>query len=432
MRAMTDGRDEPDVFGATTRTVVAEGEGTAPPRVTVHRASGASVSIVDGQIRVVHSRTGQLGWSIISALLDDLGVETAGLPADDLERQLQAKVERAQPGHDLTDLAEIVAAAASGARDRGAEAAHVRASLTARMAVVWAPDAKEFLVTSVRYLRLRVTARRDGVDVVRSWGGGRLPAPGDAWTLGRDAGDELLRARDAVPVVPGSADVIFSPSAAGYLVHESIGHALEGTRLGRRNVLRQEGFQLDPQMTVTEHASDPGAWVGAEYDDEGTRTKPTVLVAEGRVRGTLTTRSDVTLDGMAGGGSARRADHASPALPRMRHTVLSKGATDPSEVLADTRSGIYVDEIDFASADPATGAFILRIQRGRMVEFGSWGPWVRPHVVRGNVTDLRLVDVCSDAAVDLGICGRGNQWLPVSYSSPTLRVRSLLIGGGAS
>lgn len=431
------GRAQPiaiEVFSAATSLIRGEGDGRGTPRVFTTVSSGASASAHAGSGRrvtrdVTAPQTPGSVDRFLAAFGREEGVQApdavfpgAVRESDQLSREARIRV-----------TAEAVEAAAAGALDAGATDVRVRVSHATRDTVVWSPETRTYERATENYGRVRVTARRRGTEGSASWGGRWLPSAELAYALGLDAAVDAGLEDDLAAPPGGRTAVLLGPSPAGYLIHEAIGHALEGTRSGSRNRLRHGAPALASGLIVVETPCDQQAWVAARIDDEGVATRRTVLLEEGRVVRTLTTRSDDTLDDRPAGGNARRADHTSRAQPRMRHTVLLEGSAARADVLADTSDGVLVVEVDFATADTATGAFSLHVSRSRRIEHGILGPRLQPHVVRGDIADLKRIDICSDAAVGLGICGRGDQWLPVSYSAPTLRLPSLTIdGSGAS
>jgi hypothetical protein len=419
-----------DLFGETTIVVDGELQGRAA-RVRVKRTGGALCTVVGTDVTTERTVTGPLTRDLLGGLL--ASVSSPGLTA---ARAAAAALEPVSPvTPEVVDawvrgMAAVLKAAGRGADRQIPGELRVTSLLGVRRAVAWSAQEQVFRTVTTPFCRVRVTVSRNGLSGVESWGGDGLPDVGTAEALGAEAArrhSDLVR---AVPVPNAPAGVVLSGRAAGYLVHEAIGHALEGTRASAGNALRQNGGRaLDPVLTVVEDAGSPHAWVSARYDDEGTATSPVVLVAEGKVVDTLTMTRERSLSGMYRGGNGRRSS-LSVARPRMRHTVLVPGVEDADRIVGSVRSGIYVDEVDFASADPRSGGFTLRAERARLIDRGALGPPLRPHFLRGSVAELQHVDaLASDAAVDRGMCGRGGQWVPVSYSAPTMRLTGLTVVG---
>ncbi len=419
-----------DLYGES--TVVVEGAVEARGcRVRVRRSGGALCTVVDAGRTAERTSTGPLTRDLLMGLLPSgpgLTEVRAAAAAQDLEPPVVPEVVEAW----VAGTAAVLGAVGRGADGRRDGELRVTTLVGVRRALAWSSQGRVFRTVATPFCRVRVTVHGGGVSGVESWSGDVLPDVATAESLGAAAVARRSDLAHAVPVPTTRADVVLSGRAAGYLVHEAIGHALEGTRASAGHAVRRAGGRrLDPMLTVVEDARSPQAWVPARYDDEGTSTGPVVLVAEGAVVDTLTVSRERSLSGAHRGGNARRSG-LSGARPRMRHTILAPGADDADQVMASVRTGIYVDEVDYASADPRDGDFSLRVERARLIDRGVLGPPLRTHFLRGSVAALEHVEALgSDVSVDRGMCGRGGQWVPVSYSAPTLRLGALSVVGEA-
>jgi predicted Zn-dependent protease len=221
------------------------------------------------------------------------------------------------------------------------------------------------------------------------------------------------------PATPGHGWVVFAPGAGGVLVHELIGHALEGDVVARggSRLAGHEGPVAAPSVNVVD---DPRrARVPWRIDDEGSGTGATALVQGGRVVGGLGSWR------WSGAGHARRASFADPALPRMGATFLAPGTFHPEEVLDGIGRGVYVRRLDVAWTDPAEGTATFRVTDADTVRDGRVAEPLSPFLLRARVEDLASIDrIADDLVLDrcLGVCVREGQALATSVGAPTFRL----------
>lgn len=246
-----------------------------------------------------------------------------------------------------------------------------------------------------------------------------------------EAGERGRARAEAKPVAPGSPFVVFAPGVGGLLIHETIGHALEGDTVARgRSWLAARGAVAGPpEMTVID---DPrrgrGAW---RRDDEGVEVRATTLVRGGRVEGVLLDRRCARASGAAPTGHGRRASYRDPVRPRMGATFLAAGAATEEEAVAITRTGVYVRRMSSGRCDPATGTATFRVTDADAIDHGRLSHAVRPFLM--TVTPSRIglsIDaIASEIAFDacIGSCLRAGQPLSTSVGAPTFRLGSIRI-----
>jgi TldD protein len=229
-----------------------------------------------------------------------------------------------------------------------------------------------------------------------------------------------LRAR---PAPRGPTTVVFAPGVAGVLIHELVGHALEADALLAGTWASRAGEgAVAPGVTVVD---DPRrgrtAW---RVDDEGETARPTLLMRDGRVAGSLVDLRTAALGGRKPTGHGRRASFREPVRPRMGCTFLAAGKLHPGDVL-DGTTGIYVWRLEAASVDPASGTAVLRVTDADLLDQGRTVVALQPHLLRVDAARaLPAIDrIADDLAFDtcVGSCQRQAQALAVSVGAPTIR-----------
>ena len=255
-----------------------------------------------------------------------------------------------------------------------------------------------------------------------------LPREGlDFDGLAEEAAERIHARRLPMPPWPGRTPVVFAPGVGGVLLHELVGHALEGDVVARGSsaLARAEGRVAPAGVTVLD---DPRrgrvAW---KVDDEGTEARPVALLQGGCVAGTL---SSWRWPGSA--GRARRASFAEPALPRMGATFLTPGPFAPVEVLEGIARGLYVRRMAAAWTEPAKGKAIFHVTDADQVIAGRLERAIEPFFLHVDVEDLALLDrIADDLAFDscIGVCVREGQALATSVGAPTFRLGLVTVAG---
>jgi TldD protein len=255
-----------------------------------------------------------------------------------------------------------------------------------------------------------------------------------AGTLRRAAAEAAERSRaraDARPVDASAEVAVFAPGVGGLLIHESVGHALEGDTVarGRSWLATRGGLAGPPEMTVID---DPrrgrGAW---RRDDEGVEARATTLVRGGRVVGVLLDRRCARASAAASTGHGRRASYREPVRPRMGATFLAAGEAKAEDVVATTRRGVYVRRMSSGRTDPATGAATFRVTDADAIDHGRLSCPVRPFLmtVTPSQAGLSIDAIASEIAFDtcIGSCLRAGQPLSTSVGAPTFRLGSIRV-----
>jgi len=274
-----------------------------------------------------------------------------------------------------------------------------------------------------------------------SGGGGRRDL---VWFLtdGRAAGfvAEAVRtglvSLDAVAAPAGPMPVVLGPGWPGVLLHEAVGHGLEGdfNRKGTSAFSGRIGeLVASPLCTVVDDGTLPHRRGSLSVDDEGTPTQRTVLIENGVLKGYLQDRQNARLMGTTPTGNGRRQSYAHAPLPRMTNTFMLAGTHEPEEIIASVSRGLYAVNFGGGSVDITSGKFVFSATEAYLIEDGRVTRPVKGATLIGNGPEImtRISMVGRDLALDegVGICGKDGQSVPVGVGQPTLRIDQLTVGG---
>ncbi|RVT82791.1 metalloprotease TldD [Rhodobacteraceae bacterium CCMM004] len=294
-------------------------------------------------------------------------------------------------------------------------------------------------------LNVSVIVERDGRRESGSMGGGgRTGLDGltarDHWEgVAREA---LRIARvnlDAEPAPAGVMDVVLGPGWPGILLHEAVGHGLEGD-FNRKKTSAFAGLMgqrvAAPGVTVLDDGTLPDRRGSISVDDEGTPSARNVLIEDGILTGFMQDRQNARLMGVAATGNGRRQSFAHPPMPRMTNTYMLGGEADPADIVADLKDGIWAVGFGGGQVDITSGKFVFSCTEAYRVKDGKVGAPVKGATLIGDgataLTNIRAIG--NDMALDPGIgnCGKNGQWVPVGVGQPTLRIGGLTVGGAAA
>jgi len=259
----------------------------------------------------------------------------------------------------------------------------------------------------------------------------------------QDAVDEALRQAlvnlSAVPAPAGTFDVVLGPGWPGILLHEAVGHGLEGD-FNRKKESAFAGLMgqrvASPGVTVIDDGTIPDRRGSLTVDDEGTPTSSTTLIEDGILVGYMQDRQNARLMGMKPTGNGRRESYAHIPMPRMTNTIMLSGTADPGEVLASVKDGIYAVSFGGGQVDITSGKFVFSCTEAYRIENGRIGPAIKGAMLIGNGPDAltRVKMVGNDMRLDPGIgtCGKNGQGVPVGVGQPTLRIDQITVGGTAT
>ncbi|MFI4937677.1 MAG: metalloprotease TldD [Candidatus Berkiellales bacterium] len=241
---------------------------------------------------------------------------------------------------------------------------------------------------------------------------------------------------EAVPAPAGAMTVVLGPGWPGVLLHEAVGHGLEGdfNRKGSSAFSGRIGERVaSPLCTVVDDGSLPHLRGSLTIDDEGTPTQRTVLIENGILKGYLQDKLNARLMGMAPTGNGRRQSYSSVPMPRMTNTFLLPGPHDPNEIIASVERGLYAVNFGGGQVDITSGKFVFSANEAYLIENGKITRPVKGATLIGNGPDVmtKISMVGNDLKLDTGIgtCGKEGQSVPVGVGQPTLRIEDLTVGG---
>jgi TldD protein len=331
------------------------------------------------------------------------------------------------------------------ARDADSRVTQVMASLSGMHQTVMIVRHDGTMSADVRpmvRLNVSVIAEQDGRREQGSHGGGGrvdygyFLAEGRAEHYAREAVRQALVNLEAVDAPAGTMTVVLGPGWPGILLHEAIGHGLEGDfnrkgssafsgRIGER-VAADDCTVVDDGTLVDRRGS-------LNIDDEGTPTQRTVLIENGILKGYMQDSHNAHLMGVAPTGNGRRESYAHLPMPRMTNTYMLAGNRDPGEILASVKSGLYAVSFGGGQVDITSGKFVFSASEAYLIEDGKITRPVRGATLIGNGPDVltRVSMVGNDLELDSGVgtCGKEGQSVPVGVGQPTLRIDGITVGG---
>jgi len=252
--------------------------------------------------------------------------------------------------------------------------------------------------------------------------------------------DEALRQAlvnlDAVAAPAGEMAVVLGPGWPGILLHEAVGHGLEGD-FNRKKTSVFSGMMgqrvASPGVTVVDDGTLPDRGGSLTIDDEGTPTSRTVLIEDGILTGYMQDRQNARLLGMKPTGNGRRQSYAHIPMPRMTNTMMLAGDKDPAEVLASVKDGLYAVSFGGGQVDITSGQFVFSCREAYRIENGKIGPAVKGAMLIGSGAEAmqKVSLIGNDVELDPGVgtCGKDGQSVPVGVGQPTLRLDAITVGG---
>ena len=258
-----------------------------------------------------------------------------------------------------------------------------------------------------------------------------------AWQAAADdAVRQALLNLEAVPAPAGEMDVVLAPGWPGVMLHEAVGHGLEGD-FNRKQTSAFAGLMGERVATKGVTVVDDGTIAhrrgSLSIDDEGTPTNRTVLIEDGILVGYMQDRQNARLMGMKPTGNGRRQSYAYSPMPRMTNTYMLAGDRDPGEIIASVKNGIFAAYFGGGQVDITSGKYVFNVTEAYLIEDGKLGRPLKGAMLIGNgPTDLhRISMIGNDLELDPGIgtCGKNGQGVPVGVGQPTLRMDRITVGG---
>ncbi len=329
-------------------------------------------------------------------------------------------------------------------RTRDPRVVQVMASLAAEYEVVLVARSDGMLAADVRplvRLSVQVIAEAGGRREQGSSGGGgrsdyahfteeRLKEYAD------QAVDQALLNLESRPAPAGTMTVVLGPGWPGVLLHEAIGHGLEGdfNRKGSSAFCGRIGERVAARgVTVVDDGTLPGRRGSLNIDDEGNPTQRNTLIEDGVLRGYMQDSLNARLMGVPVTGNGRRESFAHVVMPRMTNTYMLNGSKDPKDIIASVKKGLYAVNFGGGQVDITNGKFVFSASEAYMIEDGKVTYPVKGATLIGNGPDVltRVSMVGNDLELDSGVgtCGKEGQSVPVGVGQPTLRIDGLTVGG---
>ncbi len=403
-------------------------------------------------------RTGYAHSDEITVERMRLAVRTARAIADGTGRApVPVKLGQSVRGHDLYNVSETLGAVGPEERarllaevDRAARqfdprVKNVIATLSGEQRVVMVVTSDGRIAADIRPLwRLSVSVVAQdahGRQVGTSGTGGRVDysffGENERWRE-----HALLAARQAVigleadEAPAGEMVVVLGPGWPGIILHEAVGHGLEGdfNRKGVSAFAGRLGQRVaSAACTVVDDGTLAGRRGSLNIDDEGTPTGRTVLIDRGILSGYLQDRLNARLMKMAPTGNGRRESYCYPPMPRMTNTFLLPGEFTPEEIIRSVAKGVYAVSFSGGQVDITSGKFVFSASEAYLIENGSVTRPIKGATLIGSGPEVltRVTMVGNDLALDPGIgtCGKEGQWVPVGVGLPTVRVDGITVGG---
>ena len=258
-----------------------------------------------------------------------------------------------------------------------------------------------------------------------------------SWKAGADeALRQALVNLDAIPAPAGTFDIVLSAGWPGVMLHEAVGHGLEGD-FNRKKTSAFAGLMgqqvAAKGVTVVDDGTIAERRGSLTIDDEGTPTNRTVLIEDGKLVGYMQDRQNARLMGMEATGNGRRESYAHQPMPRMTNTYMTAGDMEPQEIIASVKNGIYAVSFGGGQVDITSGKFVFGCTEAYMIENGRVTQPIKGAMLIGNGPDAmhRVSMIGNDMKLDTGIgmCGKAGQGVPVGVGQPHLRMDRMTVGG---
>ncbi len=464
-------REDAALDRATAEQVVAEAlAGCDDGELFLEYRESEQIALDDGRIRHAGFESGS-GFGLRAILGEETGYAHAGEMSEPALRRAAATVSAVRAGgsggvaaepprasnarlySDANPLGEldfaartaILAAIDSYARGKDPRVQQVMASMYGEWQAVQVMRADGRRVADIRplvRLNVSVVVEQDGRRETGSYGTGGRFGYGRLLTEAtwRQGVDEALRQAlvnlDSRPAPAGEMEVVLGSGWPGILLHEAIGHGLEGD-FNRKKTSAFAGLVgqriAAPGVTVVDDGTMPDRRGSLTVDDEGTPSGRMVMIEDGILQGFIQDRLNARLMGVAPTGNGRRQSYAHAPMPRMTNTVMMAGPHEPEEMIRSVKRGLYAVNFGGGSVDITSGKFVFSASEAYLIEDGKVTAPVKGATLIGNGPDAltKITMVGNDLALDPGIgtCGKNGQGVPVGVGQPTLKLSAMTVGG---
>ena len=398
-------------------------------------------------LKTYYGFTNNLAKSSIESIVNDLS------SAAKLERQVNIAFEEKKPRYEefvegtnfdfpVREKVNLLKAANEKAREFGDRIKQVTVSLRDSIQEVTMVNTEGEVITDLRprvvFLVLVVasdgTNLQTGYEPIGHLGDYSIFNTVKVEDISGKAAERALRMLQAKPAPAGRFDVVISSEAGGTLVHEAVGHGLEADLAGQglsvySNKIGQK--VAAPIITVIDDGTLKGKYGSSAWDDEGMPTQRTVLIENGILKGFMYDILEAKRQGRLSTANGRRESYRYAPIPRMRNTFIAPGSSDPSDIVADTKSGVLVKRMGGGQVNTVNGDFMFEISDAYMIENGKITTPIKDASLIGNgpkvLNDIDAVG--KDLGFGIGTCGKDGQGVPVSDAIPTIRIRNITVGG---
>ncbi|MQA73542.1 MAG: TldD/PmbA family protein [Solirubrobacterales bacterium] len=409
---------------------------------------GAGVRVIDGETTYFAHVDG-LGEADLERAADGAAAALRG------DRRAPSELRAADPtrGQEIETppagvaserKAELLRACDERARAAGSKIAQVQASYSEGRRRVTVANSDGCLASDDRTrvrLGVQVVARRGervetGFETLGGHRGFELVGDGAAEAVAERAAGVALTLLGADPAPAGSMPVVVGRGFGGVLFHEMTGHGLEADAVqkGASVYAGKLGEEVAPSfLDAYDDGRLPGEWGSDGIDDEGTPTRATAVIHEGRITSYLYDLERARRDRVDSTGNGRRQSFRHLPIPRMTNTFIAPGEARPEELIAEVANGFYAVSFAGGQVDPTTGDFVFGVSEGYLIENGTVTKPCRGATLIGNCLEaLRRIDgVAEDFAVKTGFCGKEGQSVPVGVGQGHVRIAELTVGGTA-
>ena len=264
----------------------------------------------------------------------------------------------------------------------------------------------------------------------------QLLGDGQPEKFAREALRQALVNLESIDAPAGLMPVVLGNGWTGVLLHEAVGHGLEGdfNRKGTSTYAGRMGQRVaSPGVTIVDDATLAGRRGSLNIDDEGTPTQSTTLIEDGVLTGYMQDTLNARLMGMAPTGNGRRESYAHLVMPRMTNTYMLAGQDDPEDMIRSVKSGLYAVNFGGGQVDITSGKYVFSATEAYLIEDGKVTAPVKGATLIGNgpETMQRVTMIGHDLALDdgVGVCGKDGQSVPVGVGQPSLKISELTVGG---
>jgi TldD protein len=368
----------------------------------------------------------------------------ASAPIPHLLENRNVSVGRATGETGMSKKAELVRRANAAARDHDQRIQEVSCTYTderkemiiANSEGLWTQDAQSLFSLHVSTLAASGSERSNGT---ASCGGRFEFSYFDAHSpesAGLAASAQAIRKLGAREAPAGTQTVVIHKGWGGILIHEAVGHGLEGdfNRRGHSVYSGRLGEKVASELvTIVDDGTFPHGRGSFRIDDEGTPAQRNTLIEKGILKSYMFDKLNASLTNTKSSGNGRREDFTHAPLPRMTNTFMEAGTSDAAEILRSVNQGIYAKALGDGQVDMASGNFVFEIQEGYLIEDGKITYPITGANLIGNGPDImtKVVAVGNDLEIEtgMGLCGKAGQTLPISVGQPTIRIDAMTVGG---